>query len=198
MSTMFCGIIDTFLKIMARLIYISSRFLLYIDLHQTAKNNARDVRTRISPFGAGATWRWAWYLGMIRVARQGRHARFYDNRRAKTPLIRGDVQDRNKPTFPSTVYALTIPAKMLSPLAGWSVQRLLNTLSDAQTGYPAFWAWIIWTNLLTLRWEMWRLNQSGLQLKLKEIDFKNWDYHFSNLTTNLLSTLPQSQLRLNR
>ena len=45
------------------------------------------------------------------------------------------------------VYARTIPAKMPPQLAGWSAQRLLNTLSDAQTGYPASSASIIWTNL---------------------------------------------------
>lgn len=39
------------------------------------------------PFRYRATWSRGWYLGMVRVARQGRHTRFYDNRRAKTPLI---------------------------------------------------------------------------------------------------------------
>lgn len=43
--------------------------------------------TRISPFEG-------WYLGVDGSSRsnQGRHTRFYDNRRAKTPLIPGDVR----------------------------------------------------------------------------------------------------------
>lgn len=49
-----------------------------------------DVRIRISPFCVHVAS--SWQSGMARVSRQGRHARFYDNRLAKTPLIREDVR----------------------------------------------------------------------------------------------------------
>lgn len=63
------------------------------------RGRSGGVRTGISPFGVYVAS--SRYSGMVRVARQGRHTRFYDNRRVKTPLIRGDVRTGTCSFLPS-------------------------------------------------------------------------------------------------
>lgn len=121
---MLCGITGTFFKIHVNISAASSRFpwfpgwCTYIKRRRTMEgwSSALSMCTHEDfPFRYRATWRRGWYLGMVRVARQGRHTRFYDNRRAKTPLIPEMYRTgRNEPTFPSTVYAHTIRRKLLS------------------------------------------------------------------------------------